>query len=133
MFVIQPRLFSIETIVVFTPVTLKQLVSFVSSIGLNLVEQVFDALIEPVFILLVQIIIPHDTFKQSLLETLFQLEVRKMTINQTLTCEQVQNLCIVGQTIIEQEQFTKIKAKTLGDRNPKWKEWWEIVQKFTKE
>jgi len=38
MFAIQPRLFSIETIVLLTPVTLKQLVSFVSSIDLNLVE-----------------------------------------------------------------------------------------------
>jgi hypothetical protein len=38
MFVIEPRLFSIETIIVLTPIRLKQLVSFVSSIGFNLVE-----------------------------------------------------------------------------------------------
>jgi hypothetical protein len=27
----------------------------------------------------------------------------------------------------------KVPNKALGDKNPKWKEWWQIVQKFTKE
>jgi hypothetical protein len=26
----------------------------------------------------------------------------------------------------------KVQNQVLGNRNPKWKEWWEIVQKFTK-
>jgi hypothetical protein len=27
----------------------------------------------------------------------------------------------------------KLQNQTLGDRNPKWKEWRQIVQEFTKE
>jgi hypothetical protein len=27
----------------------------------------------------------------------------------------------------------KMQNQTLGDKNPKWKEWWQIVQEFTKE
>jgi hypothetical protein len=27
----------------------------------------------------------------------------------------------------------KVQNQTLGDRNPEWKEWWQIVQEFTKE
>jgi hypothetical protein len=53
MFAIEPRLFSIETIVVPTPVMLEQPVSFVSLTSLNLVEHVYDALVEPISILLV--------------------------------------------------------------------------------
>jgi hypothetical protein len=27
----------------------------------------------------------------------------------------------------------KVQNQALGDRNPKWKEWWQSIQKFTKE
>ncbi len=27
----------------------------------------------------------------------------------------------------------KVQNQALGDRNPKWKEWWQIVQEFIKE
>jgi hypothetical protein len=27
----------------------------------------------------------------------------------------------------------KMQDQALGNRNPKWKEWWQIIQKFTKE
>jgi hypothetical protein len=53
MFAIEPRLFSIETIIVPTPVMLEQPVSFVSLTSLNLVEHVYDAFVEPISILLV--------------------------------------------------------------------------------
>jgi hypothetical protein len=51
MFVRKPRLFSIETVVAFTPVRLEELVNLVSSTDLNLVEHVSDALVELVSIL----------------------------------------------------------------------------------
>jgi hypothetical protein len=46
-------------------------------------EEVFDAPIELIFVLHVQISIPHDTFKQHLREKFFQLQVGKMTIDET--------------------------------------------------
>jgi hypothetical protein len=27
----------------------------------------------------------------------------------------------------------KVQNQVFGDKNPKWKEWWQIVQKFTEE
>jgi hypothetical protein len=27
----------------------------------------------------------------------------------------------------------KVQNQALGDRNPKWKEWWQIVQEFIEE
>jgi hypothetical protein len=27
----------------------------------------------------------------------------------------------------------KVQNQTLGDKNPKWKEWWQTGQEFTKE
>jgi hypothetical protein len=27
----------------------------------------------------------------------------------------------------------KVQNQALGDKNPKWKEWWQIVQEFTEE
>jgi hypothetical protein len=27
----------------------------------------------------------------------------------------------------------KVHNQALGEKNPKWKEWWQIVQEFTKE
>jgi hypothetical protein len=27
----------------------------------------------------------------------------------------------------------KVRNQALGDKNPKWKEWWQIIQEFTKE
>jgi hypothetical protein len=27
----------------------------------------------------------------------------------------------------------KMQIQAWGDRNPKWKEWWQIVQEFTRE
>jgi hypothetical protein len=27
----------------------------------------------------------------------------------------------------------KVQNQALGDKNPKWKEWWQIGQEFTKE
>ncbi len=27
----------------------------------------------------------------------------------------------------------EVQNQALGDKNPKWKEWWQIVQEFTKE
>jgi hypothetical protein len=80
MFVIEPRLFSIGTIVVATLVWLDQLVKLITSTNLNLVEQIYvpiepiivlpissDIHFELVFILHVQIVIPLNTFKQHLL------------------------------------------------------------------
>ncbi len=63
MFVIEPRLFSIGTIVVPAPIKLKQPISLIPSTSLNLVEQVPKVPIELIFVLLVHIVILHDTFK----------------------------------------------------------------------
>jgi hypothetical protein len=40
--------------------------------------------VELVYVLLVKIIIPLDIFKQQLLETFFQLEVREMEIDEMI-------------------------------------------------
>jgi len=121
MFATKLRLFSIETIVVPLPVMLQQPINLIASIGLNLVEQVyvhveliyvlpipFDIPVEPVFVLPIQIVIPPDTFKQHLPKTFFQPKVRKMEIDEMLVRIKVQNLCIVGWTITEKKQLTKI-------------------------
>jgi hypothetical protein len=76
MFTRKPRLFSIGTIVVPTPIKLEKPISLIPSTSLNLVEQVyitiepifvlpilFDKHVKLIFVLLVQIAIPHVTFK----------------------------------------------------------------------
>jgi len=57
---------------------------------------------------LVKIVVPLDTFQQHLPDTFFQLEVGEMEIDKMLAWIKVQNLCIVGYTVIEKEQLTKI-------------------------
>jgi hypothetical protein len=52
MFTTEPRLFSIGTIYVFTPVRSEQPNSLISSTNLNLVEHVF-VFVEPLFVLIV--------------------------------------------------------------------------------
>jgi hypothetical protein len=78
-FAIEPKLFSIGTIVVPTSVWSYQHVKLITSIGLNLVEHVYVP-IEPMYVLpissyipvklesvlLVKITIPPDIFKQHL-------------------------------------------------------------------
>jgi hypothetical protein len=87
MFVIEPKLFSIGTIVVPSPIKLKHSISLIPSISLNLVEQVPIVPIELIFVLLAHIAIRHDIFKQHLLEPLFQSKVWEMAIKKTPTCE----------------------------------------------
>jgi len=53
-----------------------------------------DILAKPVFVRLVKIIIPFDTFQQHLPKSFFQLEVGEMEIDETLVQIKVQNLCI---------------------------------------
>ncbi len=88
MFAIEPRLFSIETIVVFTSIWPNQPIKLISSTSLNLDEQVYVVVevvsilhvssnihVELVSVLLIKIVIPLDTFKQHLPKTFFQHEV----------------------------------------------------------
>ncbi len=88
----------------------------IPSIGLNLIEHVY-VLVELVFSapvlfgvhvelisIHVQIFIPFDTFKKHLPKTFFRLKVGEMMINETLDHVWIQNLCIVGWTIIEEKQ-----------------------------
>jgi len=69
MFATKPKLFSIRNIVVPTSIWSYQLVKLTTLVGLNLVEHVFilpisfDIPIESISVLLVKIVIPHDTFK----------------------------------------------------------------------
>ncbi len=97
MFATEPRLFSIVTITILTLVWSNQPINLTTLIGLNLVEQVYvhvevvslllilsDIFVELVYVLLVKIIIPLDIFKQQLLETFFQLEVREMEIDEMI-------------------------------------------------
>jgi hypothetical protein len=69
MFDIEPRLFSIGTIVVPTLIKLEQPINLTLSTSLNLVKHVFVLLVlsnihvEPIFVLRVQITIPRDVFK----------------------------------------------------------------------
>lgn len=88
-----------------TAVKLEQLVS--NPTCLNLVEHAHDVRIELIYVLHIQITIPHNTFKQHLQKTFFQLE-GEMVIDETLVCEQVQILCIACWTITKEEQLTKI-------------------------
>jgi hypothetical protein len=64
--------------------------------------------IKPILVRPIKITIPPNTFQQHLLKTFFQLKVGKMEIDETLVQIIIQNLCIVGWTIIEEEQLTKI-------------------------
>jgi len=94
MFTIEPRLFSIGTIVVPTLVWSNQLVKLITVTCLKLVKHVikniqhvsephvsFDIPIKPVRVRTIKIIIPLDTFQQHLLETFFQHEVGEMEID----------------------------------------------------
>jgi hypothetical protein len=85
MFVIKLKLFSIRTIVVPIPIRLEQPNNLIALACLNLFEHVyvpielvslllvlFDTLVESIFVLLVQIVIPLDTFKHHLPKKKFQ-------------------------------------------------------------
>jgi hypothetical protein len=85
MFVVELRLFSIRTIVVPIPVRLEQPNNLIALACLNLIEHVyvpielvslllvlFDTLVKSIFVLLVQIVIPLDTFKHHLPNFFFQ-------------------------------------------------------------
>jgi len=88
MFTTKLGLFSIVTITILTLVWSDQPINLTTSIGLNLVELVyllplsFDILVELVYILLVKITIPLDTFKQQLPKTFFQPKVGEMEIDE---------------------------------------------------
>jgi hypothetical protein len=51
----------------------------------------------------VKLTIPPNIVKQHLLEIFFHVEVKQMIVDETLAQEQVQNLTIVGCTIIEDD------------------------------
>jgi hypothetical protein len=121
MFATELGLFSITTIVVLTSVWSNQPIKLIISVGLNLVEwvikhvkHVFKPLISSnihvklIHVRRVKIVIPLDTFQQHLLKTFFQAEVGEMEINEMLVQVKVQNLCIVGWTVTEEKQLTKI-------------------------
>ncbi len=89
--------------------------------GLNIVEQVIEPIkpmckspvssdipIKLVPVQLVKIVIPPDIFQQHLPEMFFQLEVGEMGIDEMLARIKIQNLCITGWIVIEEEQLTKI-------------------------
>jgi hypothetical protein len=63
----------------------------------------FDKPIKPISILLIQITIPPETFKQHLLKTFFQLETKEMEIDKMLTWIKVQFFCIASWTITKEE------------------------------
>jgi hypothetical protein len=121
MFAIEPRLFSIGTIVVITSVWSNQPIKLITSTGLNLVEQVikhvepmfephvlFNVPIKLVYVRPIKITIPLDIFQQHLLETFFQHEVGEIEIDKMFARIRVQNLCIVGWIITKEEQLTNI-------------------------
>ncbi len=108
MFATKLGLFSIGTIIVLTLVWSNQLVKFITLAGMNivevivLVEPMFEShvlsniLVKPVFVLLVKIVIPLDTFQQHLPKMFFQLEAGEMEMDKTPTQIKVQNLHIAG-------------------------------------
>ncbi len=67
-----------------------------------------DIPIKLVPVQLVKIVIPPDIFQQHLPEMFFQLEVGEMGIDEMLARIKIQNLCITGWIVIEEEQLTKI-------------------------
>jgi hypothetical protein len=75
MFTTEPKLFLIRTITILKVAKLEQLVGFTSSINIKLVEQVLNAPIEPIFVLPIQIVIPHDTFMKHLQVNEFKIYV----------------------------------------------------------
>jgi hypothetical protein len=83
-------------------------------ISLNLVKHVFvhvepiyvlhvqnDQLVELVFILHVQIVIPPDIFKQHLPKIFFQAQIGEMEIDETHAWIRVQNLYITRWIVIK--------------------------------
>jgi len=63
MFDVEFKLISLGTIVIPKPTRLEQIVISIPLANIGLVEQVFDILVEPIFVLPIQIVIPHDIFK----------------------------------------------------------------------
>jgi hypothetical protein len=74
---------------------------------LNLAEHVY-VLVELIFILHNEIIIHFDTFKQHLPNTLFQLEIGKMEIDEMFIRIKDQNLHIASWNVTEKNKLTKI-------------------------
>lgn len=87
MFATKSKLFSIGTVGIPKLAKLKQPISPFSSTGLGIIEQIPNVPIEPIFVLPIQIFIPHDTFKQHVLETFFQHKIGEIIINETSACE----------------------------------------------
>ncbi len=83
MFDIKLELFSIRTIVVLKTPKFLKIIIFILSTYIGLIGIGSYAPIEPIFVLHVHISIPHDTLKQHLQEKIFQLQVGKMTIDET--------------------------------------------------
>ncbi len=71
----------------------------------------FDIPIKPILVQPVKISIPPNTFQQHLPKMLFQLEVGEMEIHEMPASINVQNLCIMGWTIIEKEQLIELLKK----------------------
>jgi hypothetical protein len=59
--------------------------------------------VKPIFVLLVKITIPLDTFRQHLPKTFFQLKVGKMEIDKTLSRIKVQNLHIARWIVTKED------------------------------
>ncbi len=74
---------------------------------MNLAEHVY-VLVELIFILHNEIIIHFDTFKQHLPNTLFQLEIGKMEIDEMFIRIKDQNLHIASWNVTEKNKLTKI-------------------------
>jgi hypothetical protein len=72
MFAIEPKLFSIGTIILPKPIRLEYAVISIPSIDIRLVEQVLDVHVQQISLLLIQITILHDAFKEHLPQTFFQ-------------------------------------------------------------
>lgn len=65
-------------------------------------------LVEHVFVLPINLTLPFDIFGQHLLDIFFQLEIRKIFIDETLTCDQVQDLSIIRWTMTKEKQLVII-------------------------
>jgi hypothetical protein len=74
-----------------------------------------DIPIKLVHVRTIKIIIPLDTFQQHLLEMFFQPKVGEMEIDKMPSLVRVQNLCIVGWIVTEEEQLTKINLGSEGN------------------
>jgi hypothetical protein len=61
-FDVELKFISLRTIIIPKPTRLEQIVIFIPLANIGLLEQVFDILVEPIFVLPIQIVIPHDIF-----------------------------------------------------------------------